>query len=168
MISEASGTVCGTLWDFMLRVVGIGLLSIACAVGIWLAVASRRDVGQHDRILNQTIGTGSAGDQLVLSELRKAGSDLTKPTDIRFYLYIPTLSDAQHAAQTLREHGFTVEVRAPLGSLPDGSVERRYSVVANLQRVPSSDNIRLARDLFQGLALRYRGEYDGWEAAIAR
>jgi|HubBroStandDraft_6_1064221.scaffolds.fasta_scaffold203746_2 rhodanese-related sulfurtransferase len=152
----------------MPKVVGIGLLLIACAIGLWVAVAFRRDAGQHVRMLKQSIGTGSAGDELVLSELKKAGSDLNKPTDIRFYLYIPALNDAQRAARTLREHGFKVEVRAPLGPLPDGSVERRYSVVANAQRVPSSNNTRMARNLFQGLALRYRGEYDGWEAAIAK
>jgi rhodanese-related sulfurtransferase len=116
----------------------------------------------------QAVVTGSAGDQFVLSELKKAGFDLNKPTDIRFYLYIPALNDAQHAAQILREEGFNVEVRAPLGPLPDGSVERRYSVVANAQRVPSSNNIRLARNVFQGLALRFGGDYDGWEAAVAK
>jgi rhodanese-related sulfurtransferase len=118
--------------------------------------------------LKQSVGIGRAGDQLVLSELKKAGSDLNKPTDIRFYLYIPVLNDAKHAAQILLEDGFKVEVRAPLGPLPDGSVERRYSVVANAQRVPSSHNIRFARNLFQGLALRFRGDYDGWEAAVAK
>lgn len=152
----------------MPKLVGISLLSIACALGIWFAVAFRRDAGQHVHLSKQSIGTGSAGEKLVLSELKKAGSDLNKPTDIRFYLYIPALNDAQHAAQILRGDGFKVEVRAPLGPLPDGSVERRYSIVANAQRVPSSDNIRLARNLFQGLALRYRGDYDGREAAVAK
>jgi rhodanese-related sulfurtransferase len=152
----------------MPKAVGIGLLLIACAVGVWFALAFRRDAGQEVHILKQSIETGNAGDQLVLSALKKAGSDLDKPTDIRFYLYIPALNDAQHAARILREDGFKVEVRAPLGALPDGSVERRYSVIANAQRVPSSRNIRSARILFQDLALRYRGEYDGWEAAAAK
>jgi hypothetical protein len=34
--------------------------------------------------------------------------------------------------------------------------------------VPSLENVRTARALFEGLARKYHGEYDGWEAAVQK
>ena len=36
------------------------------------------------------------------------------------------------------------------------------------RKVPSMKNLREDRALFLGLARRYGGDYDGWEAQIAR
>jgi Regulator of ribonuclease activity B len=106
-------------------------------------------------------------DEAVLSELRAKGSDLTKVTDVAFYLYVPARRDAEAAATTLREHGYQVEVREPLGEVSDDSHESRYSIVARIGEIPSLENLRANRVLCETLAGRYEGEYDGWEAAIA-
>jgi hypothetical protein len=34
--------------------------------------------------------------------------------------------------------------------------------------VPSSENIELLRNRFEGLATKFGGEYDGWEAAVTQ
>jgi rhodanese-related sulfurtransferase len=112
------------------------------------------------------LGSGS-GDEVVEAQLKAQGSDTTKPTDVVFYLYIPRLRDARTAARLLTEDGYTVAVNDPLGRLPDGSYEWRYSVIAHVQEAPTSENISNARRLYAGLARRFNGEYDGWEAAVA-
>ena len=50
-------------------------------------------------------------DQLVLVQLRKSGSDLSKPHKIEFFLYFPTQSIAENAGLNIRDAGFEVEVR---------------------------------------------------------
>ena len=50
-------------------------------------------------------------DQSVLVQLRKAGSDLSKPHNMEFFLYFPTRSVAEKAAPPIRDAGFEVEVR---------------------------------------------------------
>lgn len=107
-------------------------------------------------------------DRAVLDHLRESGSYLTKATDVVFYLYIAASKDARTAASILEQNGFVAEVQAPLGKLPDGSYESRYSIVAHIDEVPSLENIRTARILYEGLAKRYNGEYDGWEAAVTQ
>jgi hypothetical protein len=108
------------------------------------------------------------GDEDVLRALASAGSNLTKPTDIVFYLYVPTREDADRCYCTLWENGFRTRVSIPLGALPDGTSEHRWSVISNLDAVPTSVTIGEARKLMEELARDCGGEFDGWEAAIAK
>jgi len=39
--------------------------------------------------------------------------------------------------------------------------------VAHIEQVPSMANLRKDRALYKSLARQYRGDYDGWEAAVA-
>jgi hypothetical protein len=50
-------------------------------------------------------------DQIVLEQLRKAGSDLSKPHKIEFFLYFPTQSSASKASVKIKEMGFEVEMK---------------------------------------------------------
>ena len=115
----------------------------------------------------KTVALGAvAGDQDVLNELAESGSNLRTPTDLIFYLYIPTREQAEACAVALWENGYRARVSTPLGILPNGAAERRWSVVAKLNTVPDVDNLRTAADLMACLAERFGGEYDGWEAAV--
>lgn len=109
-----------------------------------------------------------AMDQDVIAQLRNNGSDVTKPTDVVHYLYIPVRGDAQDAARRSGAAGYRAVVHEPLGQLPNGTFEKRYSVEARKTSVPSIENIRHARAFFEAVARRYHGEYDGWEAAVAK
>jgi hypothetical protein len=103
----------------------------------------------------------SALDQLTLQQLRGAGANLAKPTDVVNYLYLPTEPLAQAAGAELRQAGFTVEVRpAATGS--------NWLALARMDLVPSPENIELLRKRFEGLATKFGGEYDGWEAAVTQ
>jgi len=100
-----------------------------------------------------------AQDNEVLDQLRSAGSDLAKPHHIEFYLYLPSQEDAEGAEGELRALGYNVTVRAA----PDSS---NWLCLASRTMMPTIEELTNARGVFKGLALRYQGAYDGWEAAI--
>ena len=50
-------------------------------------------------------------DQQVLTQLEDAGSDLSKPHDLEFFLYFRDELAAEAAAEDVRALGFSVEVR---------------------------------------------------------
>ena len=106
------------------------------------------------------------GDENVLKQLHNHGSDLSKPTHIVFYLYVPDEHDANAASAQLQSQGFRAEVDTPLGRLSDGTIETRWSVVSHLTAIPTLKAIYSASAAMTNLANRYNGEFDGWEAAI--
>lgn len=98
-------------------------------------------------------------DQATLTQLARAGADLGKATDVVNYLYLPDEARAEEAAVPLRAAGFTVKVR-PAATGPN------WLARANKDMIPTAANIQEMRSLFEGLASRLGGEYDGWEAAV--
>jgi hypothetical protein len=50
-------------------------------------------------------------DEAVIIQLQKAGSDLSKPHSIDFYLYFADESAAQQAAARMRQTGYQAEVK---------------------------------------------------------
>ena len=75
-----------------------------------------------------------------------------------FYLYFRTPEDADAAAATLNTEGYAT--RAAPSAAPES--ERPWLVLASREGVAIDD----AEPLFQKLAERYDGEYDGWGAAV--
>jgi hypothetical protein len=144
----------------------LAVLAIALLIRSWAASPT----AQRSLVAVQTAVASDpeAGDQQVLAQLRASGANLAKPTDIIHYLYIPSLENAKLIQHELDAHGYRAEVQEPLGTLPNGTVENRYSVVAHIDQVPSIENIRKARALFSALAKTYDGTYDGWEAAVVK
>jgi hypothetical protein len=100
-----------------------------------------------------------AQDQDALDQLRAAGSNLSKPHQIDFYMVLPSQSDAESAGNSLRALGYRVTVRAG-----DGSAS--WVLTSSRTMMPTIQGLTEARVLFKGLALRYRGAYAGWQAAI--
>ena len=107
-------------------------------------------------------------DQLALEQLKRLHSDLSKPTEIVHYLYVTKRENAFAAVEELKKAGFAAKCDEPLGRLPNGQIEHRWSVTARAEEVPSLENLRNDRVLFEKLARRFDGEYDGWEAALNR
>ena len=105
---------------------------------------------------------GSQGlDAQTLVQMAKAGADLSKPTEVINYLYLPVQASAEAAGNELRSAGFDVTVR-PAAKGSD------WLALAKIQLVPNQPNIKLLRDRFEELAVRFGGEFDGWEAAITK
>jgi len=98
-------------------------------------------------------------DESVLVQLKKAGSDLSKPHKIEFFLYFPSQSVAERAALRVREAGFQVEVRrAPKGN--------DWLCFATKTMVPELSALQEIRRDFSSLAASLKGEYDGWGTPI--
>ena len=104
-------------------------------------------------------GAETAQDQQTLERLRTAGSDLSKAHTLQFYLYVPSQQDAKAAATTLQENDFDTVVKW-------GADGKNWLCLAQKTMTPTIENLTEARQTFKTLATRYRGEYDGWEAAV--
>jgi len=100
-------------------------------------------------------------DQLVLVQLRKSGSNLSKPHSLEFFLYFPTQSIAESASLKIRQDGFEVEVKkaAQGDSWLCFATKTMIPVLTDLQRI---------RQNFVELADSVDGEYDGWGTQIVK
>jgi ADP-ribose pyrophosphatase YjhB (NUDIX family) len=98
----------------------------------------------------------------LLGVMMKQGADLTKPRHVLYYLYFGTREAAEAAAGDGRQSGYSCDVRDPLPQYPG-----QWSVVCERgDAVLDIAGVRQADDLFQGIADRLEGEFDGWEAAV--
>jgi regulator of RNase E activity RraB len=100
-------------------------------------------------------------DQSVLVQLRKAGSDLTKPHHIEFFLYFPTQPVADQAALTIRKAGFEVEAR-------NAAQGDHWLCFATKTMVPELSDLQKIRGDFVRLAASMNGEYDGWGTQVVK
>lgn len=100
-------------------------------------------------------------DKVVLQQLREAGSDLSKPHQLEFYLYFPTEEAAKKAAEKLEAEGFDGEMRRA----PDLT---RWMCLVYQQMVPELSKIAALKRRLAKLAQESGGEYDGWETNIEK
>jgi hypothetical protein len=108
-------------------------------------------------------GTGlKYKDLALLGQMLKAGADLTKPRHALYYLYFGSPDVANSGAQEARAAGYACNVGDPLPEYPGqwSLICERHDVVLDI------DGVRSADDLFQGIADRHEGDFDGWEAAV--
>jgi hypothetical protein len=99
-------------------------------------------------------------DAETLRELAKAGSDLTKPHDIRHWLYFSTEVDAKAAAKELQATAFS------LASIAHSSSDAEWRLLAQQTMVPSLPNVEKTSATLEALARHHHGEYDGWETQV--
>ncbi|WP_230878375.1 ribonuclease E inhibitor RraB [Planomonospora sp. ID67723] len=99
---------------------------------------------------------------MVMHRLTKAGADLEQPRHVIFYLYAPTLDAAQSIAK--EAHGAGYGLYAEVGK-PSPETPGSWPVTCEANAVISPGFVRETGDLFDDLAARHHGEYDGWEAA---
>jgi len=100
-------------------------------------------------------------DDDVIEQLRLAGSNLSKPHPIDFYIYVPSKEAAQRIASALVHKNFKVEVKPPAAGAG-------WLTLASKEVVPTSSSLAQLRREMTSLAKSEHGEYDGWEAAIVK
>lgn len=105
--------------------------------------------------------TEEQADLETLNRLEEAGSDLSKPHEMEFFLYFPDEVSANAAAADIRKQGFAVEVWPP----KDGS---EWLCFATKTMVPTYEDIVAIGREFNTIAESYGGEYDGWGALVVR
>jgi Regulator of ribonuclease activity B len=100
-------------------------------------------------------------DLALLGQLLQQGADLHKPRHALYYLYFTSRDAAEGGADEGRGAGYACEVRDPLPEYPG-----QWSLVCERpDAVLDPNGVNDADDLFQGIADRLGGEFDGWEAA---
>ncbi len=97
----------------------------------------------------------------VLAQLKKAGSNLSKPHPVEFFLYFPTSEAAERVGATLRADGFEIVVK-PGAKGPDWLVQATRSML------PVEAELIALRQRFEALARREGGVYDGWGTPVVQ
>ena len=101
-------------------------------------------------------------DIALLGQMMQQGADLSQPRHALYYLYLGSPEAAEAAAVEGRGAGYSCAVRDPFPQYPG-----QWSVVCERpDAVLDIEGVRRADDLFQGIADRLLGEFDGWEAAV--
>ncbi len=98
-------------------------------------------------------------DGQVLIQLKKAGSNLSEPHEIEFFLYFPSEQAANQAAAKIKTKGFNVDVSLSA----EGSDWLCYTTK---KMIPDLQNFQNIRTYFNKLADSFGGEYDGWGTEI--
>jgi hypothetical protein len=106
--------------------------------------------------------------QAALDGLSPEGADLSKPTELAFFLYFPKRKHAELFVACLRDEGFRAEVRRPLGRRRNGSADERWGVVLRLNHRPERTFLASVSARLEDVATTCRGEFDGWEAALTQ
>lgn len=101
-------------------------------------------------------------DIVLLGQMVEQGADLTQPRHALYYLYFGEKDAAEAGATDGRAAGYTCEVREPLPEYPG-----QWSLVCERDdALLDIEGVKRADDLFQGIADRLQGDFDGWEAAV--
>src|SRR5436190_24034679 len=101
-----------------------------------------------------------ATDEDALANLASV-SNMSAPHNIRNYLYFETEESARSVAAWLQEAGFLIE----MGRSAD---KVKWLVRATIQLIPTPSAIADMRTALEHVADAQAGEYDGWEAGVAR
>jgi hypothetical protein len=129
-----------------------------------------------------------AADEATLNAMRKAGSDLAKPTEISHYLHVSNQEIADQVAADLSNKGYRAQVisaevlqqianqvgtnlgskgnDAQVGTEAVLQPNQEWLVVASKTAIPTIDYFRESRAIFKFLAYKFNGKYDGWEAGV--
>jgi hypothetical protein len=101
-------------------------------------------------------------DEAVFRLLRRQRANLSKTTEVRFFLYLDSAADAALAVAELTDEGYACEVREP------DEVVEQWLCLATRHMPLTDEAMDEARARFERLATILSGEYDGWEAALVR
>jgi hypothetical protein len=138
------------------QLISIGLgLAAALALVMWL----RRRDATRSSTSTATAGRPDDGDLATLRQLREHGADLTKPTEVSFYLYFASRETAEKAAASAATPELSARVQE--SATGDG-----WLVLLEGTMVPTESAIRAASTRLGALASSLGGEYDGWEAKV--
>ena len=104
---------------------------------------------------------GLTSDLKVLLSLRKNGSNLDQEHKIEFVINFSTSEVAEDVAVEIRKNGFEVKV-------VETSPNEKLECLATKEMIPTYTEILAVRHYFEALALRYKGQYDGWGTEIVK
>jgi hypothetical protein len=129
----------------------------ACVAAIMLR---RTSVSSFDPAVTGSVSS-EKGEVQALDALRKAGNDVTKPTEVTYYLYFPSGEAAQRAADSAKTSHFSADVLSSRGG-------GEWACIASAKMIPERSAMLETTKRFKAIAASLGGRYDHWEAEIAQ
>jgi regulator of RNase E activity RraB len=100
-------------------------------------------------------------DQQVLDQLKKAGSDLSKPHNIEFFLYFKNEEAASRAAKEVQKDVDNAKVQRAAN-------DSGWLCFATKRMAPDHEELVRLRKRFNSIASEFEGEYDGWGTEVVK
>jgi hypothetical protein len=97
----------------------------------------------------------------VMRVLAEQKSDINQPHTFDFYFYFKDEITARNAADKLRDTGFETVVCL-------GADNLNWLCLSTKDIIPSEQALNSLGEDLEDLALKYQGEFDGWECATAK
>jgi hypothetical protein len=98
-------------------------------------------------------------DAATIEQLARAGSDLTRPHTIEFFLYLPDRAAAEAVATALEPEGYRTE-------LSQEEQATDWLCLATRVMIPDMATLRACRERLTPLAESHQGVYDGWGTEV--
>jgi regulator of RNase E activity RraB len=130
----------------------LSALIVLGLLGVYLMLRGR--ARQH-----ATAGIPADGDAETLEQLARAGSDLSRPHKIEFFLFLPTQEAAEAVAGELQQEGFSVAVSP-------GEASTDWLCLATREMLPELAALRSWRGRLAAMAESRQGAYDGWGTEV--
>ncbi len=107
------------------------------------------------------------GDRQLLQVLRQIGVDFTKVREINFYFIVPSQEAAGQAQGILQQKNIPSTVsELDVPWWKKLFAKPQFSLCATMHMALDESRIMQATTLFQQIATRVNGNYDGWEANV--
>ena len=113
-------------------------------------------MNENEKVINPNSGA------FILEQLQRFGSDVNRKHEVSFWLYFPTKVSAQQAAHRAEAAGLNPEISPPL---KDSSASN-WLCLLYCPHVPDESLLDGISQFCTGLALEFKGQFDGWEASL--
>jgi regulator of RNase E activity RraB len=108
-----------------------------------------------------SVSAPQSPDGQVIAQLAKAGSNLSKPHNIEFFLYFPNQQSAEKIAVKLNSDGFSTTVKQSASS-------KETLLQAQKPMLPVESELAALREKLNTLSASEGGVYDGWGTEIEK
>ena len=136
-----------------------GALFVIVAACIAAVVLRRTRGSSADPEVTGSV-TSEHGEMAALDALRKAGNDVSKPTEVTYYLVFPNAADAQRAADAAHALDFEAEIIGGRGG--------QWTCIASRRMIPEQSTMLETTRKLKTLAESFGGHFDRWEAEVAQ
>jgi len=136
-----------------------GALFVIVAACIAAIVLRRTHGTTADPEVTGTV-TSEHGEIAALDALRQAGNDLSKPSEVTYYLVFPDAAAAKRAGDGAHALDFETEII--------GGRDGQWTCMASRRMIPEQSTILETTKKMRELAESFGGKFDRWEAEVAQ
>lgn len=102
-------------------------------------------------------------DEMVIAQLKKAGSDLSKPHHVDFFLYFSSEVAANNVKGIILKQYPDDKIR-----VDRSPTDEKFCCQIERVMVPTLEAMQEARVYFDDLSSRFGGNYDGWGTPVVK